>query len=251
MQKPALGPVRDAPANRGLFHAWKFPPVAVDPQKTAKITVGKSTNTFQAAIPDTNALTGPYRRLGILLDIGVRTVVESHIDDPHRRGAAGHAVAHHAPGGGAAYGSQCAPPSLTDLVAEYAADDRATNGTGSGTGSRHRLRANGFDGADPAFELGCGAAGLRLHGCGQRPHKGQAKYKRADQGIRFHSVFLSTKKHFSIVHPTPRERSDLSRIQDASMSFRKSCPVPRHHMTDNCSPDPVSKAASRSGLVAR
>ncbi|MFZ1901329.1 MAG: hypothetical protein WAU35_12660, partial [Azonexus sp.] len=71
-----------------------MPPVAVDPQKTAKITIGKSTKTFQPAIRDTNAFTGPYRWLGILLDIGVRTVIESHSDDPHRRGAAGHAVTH-------------------------------------------------------------------------------------------------------------------------------------------------------------
>jgi hypothetical protein len=251
MQKPALGPVRDAPASRGLFHVWKLPSVAVDPQKTAKIKSGKSTNAFQIAIPDTNALTRPYRRLGILLDIGVRTVIEAHIDDPHRRGAAGQAVTHHAPGGGAAHGGEGASPSPADLIAEHAADNRAADGTGGGTGSRHRLRTNGFNRANPAFELGRGTAGLRLHGRGQRPYKAQAENKRADQGIPFHGVFLSTKEIFSIVHPKPRERSDPSRIQDASMSFRKSCPLPRHHMTDNCPPDPVSKAASRSGLVAR
>jgi hypothetical protein len=61
----------------------------------------------------------------------------------------------------------------------------------------------------------------------QRTHETQAKHKRADQGIRFHSVILSTKEIFSIVHPTLRERSDPSRIRDASMPFRKSCLWPQ------------------------
>jgi hypothetical protein len=163
-----------------------LPPVAVDLQKTAKITIGTSTNSFQPAIRNANAFTGPYRRLGILLDIGVRTIIESHIDDPNRRGAAGQPVAHHRTACGTAHRGEGPSPSLADLIAEYAADNRATNGTGSGTGSRYSLGANGFNGADPAFELGCGAAGLCLYGCGKRCCQAHAEHQGANQASVFH-----------------------------------------------------------------